>query len=301
MLDALQQAVSQKDQRAIRMAVDEAREAGVSREILRDALASLRRLELAEMLERAIDTANAEIVKAAISRARVAGAEENIVRKAELAMQHLEVRKMLRIAVTSCNPDMVSLAVSKARDAGVDENVIKEAQNMVRVLDARKHLRKSLKDMTAASLEESLTEARCCLEVQTGNEANKMLKDLVVAAEKQLALAKDQDEARQLLGRAICSGTEKDLRFAISIAQHTKLDAPDIERAEVLLRQLLARADLQEALAAGKFRAIESTIARAKAAGLPEHDVEKAEEALRQIVSEQAERSGDLDRRLRLL
>jgi len=271
------------------VALNDARDAGVCRDSLDEAVMQMRQLELAEMLKRAIDSANPNIVRVAIDKARSSGAAENDLANAEHAMTHLEVQKRLRMAVNSSNPDMVSLAISISReqDVGADSHLIEEAERSLPVLDATKRLRKSLRAgslINMTSLCESLTGAKSCLHGQGGSDAGAHLAVLVAHAEEQLPVAKDQAEARDILATAVTSGGLKQLRFAICIAQHTGLEASEIVRAELLLRQSVAREALQEAVDTGRTRPLEKTISMAKAAGLPQEEVQNAEDTLSQLL-----------------
>lgn len=282
--DALRQAMQNNHKKAIRLAVGEAREAGVERDIVNAAVLQMGKIELADMLRLAIDSENPDIVQAAIAKARRVGASESIVEKAEHAKTHLGVRKSLRVAVNSQNPDMLTFAIEQAQDAAVDEHVIEEAVKILPVFDLRRRLMKAVAGKNLTALSKALVEANHCLE-KDRLAAEPHLAGLIAKAETRLSSLKDQANARDILTKAIDAGDAEQLRYSIVIAQHMELDICEVERAELLLQQTVARGMLEATIGTvtPSPRALNAALAAGRRAGLPQQELQNAQERLSQL------------------
>jgi len=289
--DALRQAMQNNHKKAIRLAVGEAREAGVGRGMVDAAVLQMGKIELEDMLRLAIDSGNPDIVQAAIAKARRVGAAEPIVLKAEHAKKHLGVRKSLRVALNSQNPDMLSFAIGQAQEAAVEEHVIQEAVKILPVLDLRRRLKKAVAGKDPAVLIKALVDANHCVE-ENPCEAEQHLAGLIAKAETRLSSLKDQANARGILAKAIAAGVPEQLRFSITIAQHMELDICEVERAELLLQQTVARGILEDTIGtvSPSPRALNAALAMGKSAGLPQQDLQSAQELLWQL---EAKRPGN--------
>ncbi|CAK9021392.1 Probable calcium-binding protein CML18 (Calmodulin-like protein 18) [Durusdinium trenchii] len=165
----LEEALSSNDVEKIRQALLKAGEAGLSANVLQDAIAELQRLErradAQQKLQHELEASRAhstdvEKLRGAIEAASEAGLD---VSEAEAALREVERRataqRRLSNAMSSspANLDALRAALEEAKEAGLDGDVVKEAEKRLSQEEERANLTRTLQKMGTATLAKDAT------------------------------------------------------------------------------------------------------------------------------------------------
>jgi hypothetical protein len=271
--------VALKDGRKVlRKCINEGRSAGVDRQLIDDAVALVRKVEVEEVLQRAMDSKNPKLIKVAIMNVTSSGGCEDKVSEAERLLGMLEASEGLKNAVASKVPDLVEFACTKAEEAGVDASEVSAARETLPYLRMRKQLDLAIAKKDAAEL------GKLILYMEEGGGLEPTMQEaMLTEARGALPSIKQQVDARKRLAKSAVAGNEKELMDAIRYAEDAKLPEDEIERVRKALRKEEARRVLEEAIESEKRTLLQKALEAAIQFDIEMPEIEIAQNLLKKL------------------
>lgn len=233
----LQEAADRRDELGLRVALSQARAAGVQAHTMRPAQETLKTLTAARRLAAAVADMDEASLRLSLARAQELNLRGRTVAEAEGALKRIAAINDLAAAVCGTDDAELQGAIAAAREAGVNCGTLEDAERALRRLVVSKKLALAVDGGEADALREALAEART---------AGVARPEVQMAEGVAARLAAGEE-----LDRAIEDGDEVALRVAIALAAEAGVARPAVERGERTLRQLVATQELEAAVDGG--------------------------------------------------
>jgi Ca2+-binding EF-hand superfamily protein len=304
----MQTAETTDSRKVLRKEINQARSAGVDRQMIDDALDLVRKLEAEELLERSMESGKPKILKAALLNASKckSACDKALVTKAEELLATIEAQESLASAIATKDPFIVEAAIAKAKRAKISTDEIAKAQaeadrleeirqarakSQERVADAERQVQQA-----AAKSKELQAELTSILAKKELAHLNKFIDQLErenvqdpilekarrAVPEMQVAL-----QARKVLSKHLFdAGSDmnlKEFQDAINKARVVGLPDEEIARATIVLKKEQAREALTNAIAVEKRSKLVKAIDAATELRLTLPELETAKRLLKKL------------------
>lgn len=269
---------SKDGRKVLRKAINDARAAGVDRELLDEAVELVRQIEVEQVLQRAMDSKNPKLLKAAILNVSSMNVEtpllkeaENLLHETETSLKQNEARKGLTEAVATGNANAVKHAIVAAEKADLAVSEVSDARRAERLFRYRSIIEDATQKRDALPL------AHLIVELEKENSQDMELKAILAEAEQQIAMIRNEEaeeekaeQAKKKLLKTMMGGSSRELKVVIREAEEAKVPAEDLEKA----RKILAREETRQALTAAISTEKRSDISKALEAAIEMRDTE---------------------------
>lgn len=271
-----------KDKRkALRKAINEARLAGVDRELVDEAVHLVRQIEVLAVLQKAMASENPTLLRAAILNVRAMEADSEALDEAEKLLSVWDIREGLKNAIASKNAEALQAAIVKAEGQGMQRSDLADARlnlEIMRQVPQREALDEALQRKDATKLNQLITMYRQAIE--NNDKLNDLVDPMLKEAIAALPEIEQYAEARASLNKVLLTGAVLDIKIAIEDGTDAGLDEAELGRARRILKKEETRQALLAAIKSEKRRSLTSAIEAAS-----EFDVEMPElELARRLV-----------------
>ncbi|CAJ1396824.1 unnamed protein product [Effrenium voratum] len=289
----LEKALSSREIEAIRIAIDQAEEAGVSQSKLQAAERALEAVKKQSdarlLLHEARRSGDIRQLRQAIDDASDLGLQEAELVQIRLVLDLLErkaaARESLDLAVRDASVEKLEASLAMAEAAGLKPPEMQKARKALEQEEAKAAARVALKDAKLgkkASAEGRINDLREA--VQEGREAGLSQEELE-PAQRVLEKLRMEVTARKQLEEAMELGSIDALRPAIAAAAAAGIDEEELFPAQKKLEDAYkptARAKLKEAVQLRDIATLQAAIDQAKAVGLSVMAIAEASEVIKE-------------------
>lgn len=251
--------------KALRKAINEARSAGVDRQLCDEAVLLVRVVEVEEVLQRAMDSKNPTLLRVAMLNVANIGPDHPMLKEAESLLGSLEVKEKISKALKSSSCDELEAAIDNAESAGYEQSEIDKLQDRLRQMKWKKTLDSAWEKKDIAMVQGLIKT------LEEENIEEKILYDAI----QMIPVLENYHEAKKELGKAVCTGTTQEVQAAIDAAQKCGVDASEVERARRILRKEEAKEALNSAIQSERRRSLLDALAKAEEydVNIPEVDI----------------------------